>query len=348
MNIKVLLGPGMSLFILLTACKTGQKEESTIPPVGVRIQVVSNSDYVAPVRCTGKLSTKTESKLSFKTGGIIHRIMADEGQSVKKGQLLAELNLEEIRSKVRQAELVLKKAERDHQRAENLYVDSVVTLEQFENARTALDVARANDRIARFNMKYSAIHAPADGKILKRIAETNEIIAPGHPVFLFASTQNDWVVRANLTDRDVIRVQMLDSARILFDAYKDEVFMGLISEIGTASDPYTGTYEVEIQLLRKPEKLISGFIARINIFPGDKKERIIIPYESLLNGAGLTGYVYVVEDGSPIRRKIQIGSFADQGIIVESGLVEGEKVVVEGTQYLREGSPIEIIETVHQ
>jgi multidrug efflux system membrane fusion protein len=339
----VLMGAGLQLLLLAGSCRKVHREVSTIPAIGVRVARVSLSSYVIPVRCTGRLSTKIESRLSFKTGGIIERILVDEGQSVSRGQLLAELNPEEIRSQVRQSELALEKTERDFRRAENLYRDSVVTLEQFENARTALDVARANNRIARFNLRYSAIHAPADGKILKRIAETNEIIAAGYPVFIFASTQGDWVVRSSLTDRDVIRVQMLDSATISFDAYGEEVFGGLVSEIGTAADPYTGTYEVEIRLLAQPEKPVSGLIARINIFPADRVDRIIIPYEALVEGTGLTGYVYLIRDGKPERRKIRIESFSDRGIAIHSGLTEGEEIIVEGTQYINANSRIEII-----
>ena len=346
MHTKSLIGMGLSILLITTGCKTKPGEEPENPEIGIRILSVSKSDYQSPVHTAGKLSTKTESRLSFKTGGIIQRILVDEGQSVNEGQLLAELNPEEIYSKVQQAELVLEKSERDFRRAENLYRDSVATLEQYENAGTALDIARANERIARFNLKYSAIHAPSDGKILKRIGETNEIIAPGHPVFIFASTQNDWVVRASLTDRDVIRIQMLDSARIFFDAYDKEVFMGMISEIGMEADPYTGTYEVEAKLLRKPEKLVSGFIARMDIYPSDKKSAIIIPYGAVVDGVGLTGYVYVIENSRPQRRKIFIESFTDQGIIVRSGLYEGEEIVIEGTQYLVEDSPVRIIETV--
>jgi RND family efflux transporter MFP subunit len=335
-----------AFLVLFTACRSEKKEESSIPEVGVRTTVVMLSDFVEPVRATGKLATKTESKLSFKTGGIIYRIHADEGQSVSGGELLAELNPEEIRSRASQAELALRKAERDFTRAGNLYRDSVVTLEQYENAKTALDVARSNNRIARFNLKYSSIHAPSDGKILKRTAETNEIIAPGHPVFIFAPTGNDWVVRTNLTDRDIIRVDMLDSASVYFDAYPDGVFGGLITEIGTAADPYTGTYEVEIRMLKKPDKPISGFIARIEIFPSGTGKRIIVPYEAMVDGSGMTGYVYVVDDGKHFRRRISIESFSDKGIIIKDGLSEGEEIIVEGSQYLRSGTPIQIMENV--
>ncbi len=218
----------------------------------------------------------------------------------------------------------------------------MVTLEQFENAGTALEVARSNASIANFNLQYSTIRAPANGKILKRIAESNEIIAPGHPVFLFASTGSDWVVRVNLTDRDIVRVGMRDSAHVRFDAYPGEIFSGLISEIGTSADPYTGTYEVEIQISRRPEKLVSGFIAKVDIFPESLEKYMVIPVESLIDGAGMTGYVMVLVDQQPQRRKIQIHAVNDHGIVVQEGLSPGDELIIEGAQYIKTGSRIKV------
>ena len=128
-------------------CKTSPTEESSPPVVKVQSVIARETEIMIPVRSSGKLTSRAESKLSFKTGGIIDRILVDEGQNVEEGQLLAQLNLEEIRSQGNQANLVLKKSERDFQRAENLYMDSVATLEQFQDSRTALEVARSNARI---------------------------------------------------------------------------------------------------------------------------------------------------------------------------------------------------------
>ena len=335
-----LLLPAIIFFISLVSCKQEKTESAAKPLPGVQTIRVHRSNLSIPVNCSGILRTKSESKLSFKTGGIIRGIQCDEGQSVKKGQLLAELNLDEIRSQVRQTELAVEKSKRDFERAGNLYRDSVATLEQFENARTALELARTQARIAGFNLRYSSIHAPADGKILKRLAEENEIIAPGYPVFLFASIQSDWVVRTNLTDRDVIRVQMLDSVIVFLDAYPGRQFMGMVSEIGTSADPYTGTYEVEVQLVRKPEKLVSGFFARLRIYPLEGSSGILIPYESLFAGNGLSGSVYVIRDGRAITRSIRIERFLDEGIVVAEGLMEGEEIVVEGVRNLEDGSEV--------
>ena len=99
------------VFIVAGACKksTPKIEEKTAVPV--RTEVVKEQLLSFPVRTSGRLSAKTESKLSFKTGGIIKKIYVDEGQSVKEGQLLAVLNLSEIEPKARQAELALQKAQ---------------------------------------------------------------------------------------------------------------------------------------------------------------------------------------------------------------------------------------------
>jgi len=328
--------------LILAGCIDSGPKNITEPEVVVRTTRVRDTAVVFRVRTAGKLASKTESKLSFKTGGIIQKIMVDEGQSVRKDQLLAQLNLEEINSRVSQAELALNKAERDYERAGNLYRDSVVTLEQFENAGTALELARSNASIAHFNLQYSTIRAPANGKILKRIAESNEIIAPGHPVFLFASTGSDWVVRGNLTDRDIVKVSMRDSAHVRFDAYPGEIFPGRISEIGTSADPYTGTYEVEIQINRRPEKLVSGFIAKVDIYPAALEKHLVIPVEALIDGAGRTGYVMVLVDQQPERRKIKILTVNDYGIVVQEGLYPGDELIIEGAQYIRTGSRIKV------
>jgi multidrug efflux system membrane fusion protein len=335
----------LAIFAILTACGDGSPGKYTEPVVSIKALRLRDTAVVFPVRTAGKLASKTESKLSFKTGGIIRQILVDEGQSVREGQLLAQLNLEEISSRVDQAELALKKAERDFGRAENLFRDSVTTLEQLQDARTALEVARSNASIANFNLQYSTIHAPSDGKILKRIAAANEIIAPGHPVFLFAATSSDWVVRANLTDRDMVRVDMGDTAHLRFDAYPGEIFTGAISEIGTAADPYTGTFEIEIRMEKEPGMLVTGLIAKVDIYPAYREKHVVIPVEALVDGTGTTGYVMVLVDGQPERRKIQIQAFTDHGIVVQQGLSPGDELITEGAQYLRSGSRIRVNES---
>jgi RND family efflux transporter MFP subunit len=331
------------IFAIIVACTLQQPQKESSQKPKVRTILVQEQEITFPIHASGKLASKSESRLSFKTGGIIKNIYVDEGQQVPGGKLLATLDLSEVKSIARQAGLALQKAERDFERARNLYNDSVVTLEQFQDARTALELARSRDRIARFNLVHSEIHAPSQGKILKRIAEENEVIASGYPVFLFASTENAWVVRVNLTDKDIVKVSLLDSALVRFDAYPGKTFSGQVTEIGNAADPYTGTYEVELLLKDQPEKLVSGFIAKTEIFPTVTYNTVFIPVEALINANGQEGTVFIIENNIALKRQVNILDIRDDGIVISKGLIKGEEIVIEGGEYLRDNTEVQVL-----
>jgi RND family efflux transporter MFP subunit len=328
----------------LTVCKSGNNDKSILEnKIPVKVISIKKEFLSFPVRTSGSLASKTEMKLSFKTGGIINRIAVDEGQTVQKGQLLAQLNLSEIESAVNQARLGLEKAERDLKRAENLYADSVATLEQLQNARTAVDYARSQLRIAEFNRQYSQIVAPAKGKILKKLAEEHEMIAPGYPLFLFSSIESDWVLRVSLTDVDVVKIQVYDSAVIHFDAFPNSSFNATVSEIAKVSDPYTGTYEVELRLVSKDKNFFSGLIGKAEIIPSQKKEYEVLPYSALHDADDMGGYIYLAHDSLFEKKHIDILSLSDSMIYFKCDVYGTEKVIVDGGEYLNPGSVIEIV-----
>ena len=333
------------LFVLvMVSCKPEKNGKTKTEVIPVKIHTVQNRKILHPIRCSGMLSAQSESKLSFKTGGVIDRIYVKEGEKIRKGETLAKLNLSEIEANVQMATSGYEKAQRDFKRAENLYNDSVATLEQLQNARTALRVAQSNYEIARFNKAYSVINAPSKGKVLKKLAEESEVIGAGHPVFLFASTESSWIVKTSVTDKDIVHIKVGDSAHISFDAYPDELFLAKVTETGTMADPYTGTYEVKLTLLHNPDKMTSGFIAKAEIFPSYSKTLPVIPHNSLIEGNELTAYVYVLKDSLPVRTKIKIDKILEDGLAVKSGLDAGDIVITEGLHYINNGCKIKIVE----
>ena len=177
-------------------------------------------------------------KLSFKTGGIVASVNVKEGDRVKKGDLLAALDLSEIKANVVQAQNGYEKALRDIERVENLYRDSVATLEQKQNATTALNVAKSTLEIARFNLAHSSITAPGDGIILKQLSRRNEMVAAGYPVFFFGSSGKQWKIKANLSDRDIVRVNPGDSAVVNFDAHPEVEFCAVVDQVGGIANPF--------------------------------------------------------------------------------------------------------------
>jgi len=330
------------LFFLIS-CSSDQHEEKSKPVVRVKVTEVKQVIDNQPVSCTGVLFSKTESKLSFKTGGIIRAIHVNEGQTVREGQELATLDLSEVKAYETQAKLALEKAMRDFERVGNLFRDSVATLENFQDAETALKIAESNHRIAAFNLGHSRIMAPSNGKILRKMMSENEMINPGMPVFIFAPLKDHMVVRVNLSDKDLVKVGMNDQAEVFFDPYPGHAFEANVSEIANASDPYTGTYEVELMMKPSDRKLVQGFVARVNIFPSELDTLLQVPVAALVDGNRSTGYVYVWNGQDAERKPVQISQINKNMLLIRSGVCEGDLVVTDGARYLNEFSGIEVV-----
>jgi len=142
------------------SCKTNNKESDSLyagEVIPVKVAAIRFGETSNEVVATGLLTTENEARLSFKIGGVIEKIFVNEGEFIHKGQVLATLKTAEINSQVEQAKLGFVKAKRDYDRATNLYKDSVATLEQLQNAKTALDIAgQAVDQVS-FNSKFASI-----------------------------------------------------------------------------------------------------------------------------------------------------------------------------------------------
>jgi RND family efflux transporter MFP subunit len=327
--------------LLVSGCNQPPVErEERGDVINVSLEAVRSIQYTLPVRSTGLLGTGSEMKLSFKTGGIIRKIYVNEGDAVNRGKVLAELDLSEVKAQVKQATIGMEKAERDLIRAENLYRDSVVTLEQYQDAQSALELAKAGKKVADFNLIHSTIKAPESGKIQKIMAEPSEMIAPGYPVILFASTEGDWVVRAAVTDKDVVRISVGDSAVVTMDAFPGEQFPAMVIEIGTIADPYTGSYEVEMAIYRPLKQFRTGFFSRATVYPASKESYLVVPLEALLDAQDNLAGIYVWKEGKVGLKKIRTGLIIEEKVVVLEGLNEGDLVVTDGARFIRKGSVV--------
>jgi RND family efflux transporter MFP subunit len=299
-----------------------------------------------PVHTSGKLASPSEATLSFKVGGLVGQILVNEGESVEAGHLLADLKGDEIDAQVAQAKSAFEKAERDLERVRRLYGDSVATLEQLQDAETGYEMAKAQLEIAEFNRTHSSIYAPADGKVLRRFVEPNELVGPGTPVLLFGSSGKEWTVRVGVADRDVIRLALGDSADVAFDAYPGRLFPARIVEIGEAAHPLSGAYEVELALGSGGVKLVSGFVARVDIYPSMCEPMAVVPIEALMEASGEVGYVYVPDESGEAVRKtaVTLGCLLGDRVAVRSGLEEGLRVVTAGAPYLTDKAAIRIVD----
>ncbi|WKN43381.1 efflux RND transporter periplasmic adaptor subunit [Tunicatimonas pelagia] len=341
---------GSFLLLGLASCKqeyAPQNEAAQTTTKRVVVQELTPDSEPITLIASGVLASESEMNLSFKIGGIVQAVLVQEGQSVKKGQLLAKLNLAEINAQVSQARNAFKKAERDLQRAENLYRDTVATLEQKQNAETAYEVAQANLEIAEFNQRYATVVAPVTGKILKKMVEASELISPGQPSFVLGSsgTQGAQVIKIGLADQDIVQVALGDSAQINFDAFPQRNYPARVTEVAEAANPATGTFEVELTLDAQyyPE-LKNGFVGKVALYPSLTPSHIKIPMAALVEGDQRQATVFVSTDRQTVKRqRLPVSSIHSNYFTVTEGTVQPSTwVVLDGNAYLNDLDSITI------
>ncbi len=333
----------IAALIVTAACNRAGKEKPKTIVIPVEIGQVRIDTFSVPVRTSGRLFPRDMARLSFKTGGIIKNIPATEGQSVKAGALLAVLDTSEIDANVTQAEEAMQKSRRDLQRVSNLYNDKAATLEQLQDVTTAAKIAEARLGIALFNRRHSRITAPANGIVLKRMAEENETIAPGYPVVLFGSTQTQWAVKVGVTESQLIHISTGDRAIVRFDAYPGETFAATVSEVALAIDPSSQTYEVELTLEPQTKTLAAGFAAKAEIFPNRQETYRWVPLSALVEGTGNVAAVYTVSQNRAKKIVVHIAHILDGKVLVAKGLENIDTIVTEGSAYLADGANVEIV-----
>ena len=332
---------------ILAACKKNPKQDTNTSLanefVTVKVANVSKVTSAEPVSASGFVASDKEARMAFKTGGVIQKIYVQEGDQVKKGQLLAHLDLTEINAQVTQAHEGFNKLERDLKRVTNLFKDSVATLEQLQNITTAYNVAKKTVEIADFNKNFSDIRATSNGRILKKIMNEGELVGPGMPVlYMSADGTSDWIIKVGVSDKDWARLKEGDAATISIDAYKGETFAARITNKAVSIDPASGLYQTELKFFRLPKQLAYGLFATAKMQPTSTRNYLSVPVDAIIEGNGNQASVFVIQNGKAFRKQISIASIATSNVLINSGLEENEQVVTDGSAYLTDDTMVKI------
>ncbi|MBN1755740.1 efflux RND transporter periplasmic adaptor subunit [bacterium] len=330
--------------VLLWGCGRQDPGRDQDGIVAVKLTPLEREDVVIPYHAVGIIASEKTVKLGFKIGGILRELNVQGGERVLRGQVLGRLDLSEIDAHYRKAMEALEKSSRDFSRAERLYSEGIITTELYENARTALEVARADSSLAAFNRKHAEIRAPSDGVIMKCLFEEGELVAPGMPVMVFGSTEENWVIRVGISDRDMIRTSIGDTALIMVDAYPSAEYRARVTRINEVPEPETGLFELEAQFSETPPRLSTGMIGRIIIFPSSPVSHLVIPIAALVEAEGSEGFIYTLSsDSRAVKNHVEIIAILDGRVAISTSLPEQSGIVSSGAPYLQEGSRIQVI-----
>jgi RND family efflux transporter MFP subunit len=338
---------GLLAFFLI-ACNSKENNQDEIlldEVISVKTYKLTTTDRAFRVSGSGILGTQDEARYSFKLGGVIDRIFVNEGEEFQKGQLLAQLKLVEIESGETQAMLGLEKAQRDFERVSNLFADSVATLEQLQNSRTALELATKDLEAVRFNKEYAFIYARNHGYVSRKLANEGEVIGGGVPLLAVNENSNqEWVLRVGLSDRDWAQIEIGNPSQVILAAFPNQIFEGKVFRKSAAADQGSGSFQVEIKLKSEGSNPAIGMFGKALIETAKTSQIVPIPYDALIEADGKYAFVFVPDGDTKVKKlPIIIENFDREYVNVRRGLENIQQVIISNSAFLNESSTINII-----
>lgn len=327
---------GITLFV---SCSTGEtKMAEQTRKATVEVVQVSLQSKVEGYKFLGTVEANREMKVSFKIGGKIKALGFEEGQLVKAGTLLAELDTTEIRARHEQAIEKKNKAKRDFDRMEKLFKKRIVSLAAFQDSRSVFINAKAELKIVKDRLKSSTIKASFTGRITNKLTEVGEVVSPGTPIGILTE-MDPILVKAAVPDNIINKIRSAKTAQVHVDSHPKEVFKGVIHRIESIADQLSRTIRMKIRIDNSDEKLRPGLIAKVKVECGKKDASIQIPLDAIIR-LGTSDTVFIVNDFEAQRRLIKTGTMAAEYVEVFEGLNVGELLVVSGQEYLKDGQKV--------
>jgi membrane fusion protein (multidrug efflux system) len=335
--------------------------------VPVTVQQVTAGNAVYYDQYPATVTALNEVELRPQVSGYITGIYFKDGDKVRKGEKLYSIDQQQYQANYQQAvanlavqQTNLVKAQKDADRYHELEKQDAIAKQQVDYADAALDAAKkqveaaqANVRAVQTNVRYSTIYAPFDGTIGISQVKMGAPVSAGQTVLNTVSSDNPVAVDFAVDQRQIYRFTQLQQQRRIADssfrlAFGNDIYPypGKIYLIDRAVNPQTGTIIVRLVFPNDKGLLkvgMSGTI-RIKIVANNT---ILIPYKAVTEQLG-EFFVYVLNDSNKVsQRKVPLGAQIGTNIIVKDSLREGEKIVVQGVQNLREGAMVKVDSTVN-
>jgi len=325
--------------LLLVSCTNGETQNiRDTKEVSVEVMEVRKQPREDALNLLGTVEADREMRVSFKIGGKIRRLSFNEGDLVRRGTLLADLDTTELLAQREKAVENKNKAKRDLDRMDRLFRERIIPRASFQDAETLFRTAHAELKIVEDKLGNSVIRAPFTGRIIRKVSEEGEVVGSGNPVAILTD-MDPILVKAAVPDNFIRNVRNGQEVCVKVDSYPGEIFRGTITRLETTADPLSRTFNMEIRVSNPLEKLRPGLIAQVRVPYGKKESVICIPLDAVV-GFGNSPSVFVVVDSAARRRIIRTGKISGERVEVLEGLVPGEKVVIAGQEYLGHGKEV--------
>ncbi len=328
-----------ALSLILLACSSNDANKKQAEVTAPEAKLVDTSSvksmiYSELIQFTGTVESEVKNNIMPQMGNRIVRLRAEVGDRVGRGQVLAELDPNQLN----QAKVQLDNARINFDRIDKLYQIGGVAKQQWDAQKAALDVAQtAYNNL----LENTQLRSPVSGVVTARNYDNGDMANPALPIYIVEQI-SPVKLRINVSERYFNEVKKGMPVSITVDALAGRDFQGFVSLVYPSIDALSHTFGVEVQVPNKDLAIRPGMYARAEMRL-DEKPALMVADKAVIRQVGSGEFfVFVVKEGKAIHRMVEVGGIQDSNYQVLSGLELGEVVVSAGMSGLNDGNPVTI------
>jgi membrane fusion protein (multidrug efflux system) len=356
MNLSLLRVHASALVIVLASFQVGCSggdppilaETPAVTPAAEAVPVTVAAVTLRPteqhLKFVGTLFGNEEVTLSSQAEGQVEKVPVDLGDAVTRGQVLIEIEDDDLRARLREIEVTLDKARADEARARALAAKHVISPQEYEAMQTAVAVSEAQRDTLNVMVGHTQVRSPLDGHVARRHVSAGEYVRAGTPL-LDLVADHPLKLRGDVPERFARDLAVEQPVQIRVDAYPDKVFTGKLARISPTANRENRSISVEALVENADHRLKPGFFANASIITRSDAEAFVVPETAVISFAGISK-VFVVRDGIAYERRVRVGTRDDEGLVeILGGVTPDEKVATSGLAKLGNGTVVVVRKT---
>ena len=337
MKQKVLVLP---ILLFLCSCN-GVNEQKAKAPTRVKTEIASVVSGHDEQTYVGMIEECEGTAVSFTSMGLIKRMLVNEGQSVTKGQLLAEMDDTQARNLLQGAEAQMAQANDAYKRYKMLHDNGSLPEVQWMEIQSKVAQAKSQWEVGKKNLADCRLIAPVNGIVGKKMLGIGETALPSQTVVSILDI-NTVKVKVSIPESEISSINANTQTIIQVEAIGDS-FQGGCIEKGIQADALTHTYDIRILVENKERKLLPGMVASVTISTSKTPHQgyIMLPITSVQKNANGSLFVWIIDQENKVHRAtVSVGHTQGNRIAIVGGLDVNQRIVTEGYQKLSEGTTV--------
>lgn len=327
---------------LLSACGVGTASDTdsdeSIAAIPVEVTQAVRADIFATYDSSATIASDADAPVVSRVSGEVVELLAEEGDKVTAGQVLARVDGERLRLEMLAAEANLKRAQNEYERNMDLHSRGLISESMFEGLKYDLAALEATYKLKRLNYGYSNIRATISGTVSSRDVKPGQNLAIGQVAFRITDSV-ELLAYLQIPQAELPKFSVGHGAFVSVASVPDARHAATITRISPTIDTRNGTFRATAIIDNRNGDLAPGMFGRFQVAYEKHPNALVIPKDALLDEDAVTA-VYVVIDGAVLRREVTTGIESNGQVEILDGLTTDDSVVVVGQSGLSDGSKV--------